>query len=275
MQFFQKILIQIYSFTKRSGLLDNRIVKRLFLFFYFLYKKYLEDPFFGLTRQHPSLFEGGHILDIGSNIGYTSIVFSQAIAPPFQVFAFEPDQANFASLNHVIDIYKARNKIVPIFAAVGAETGTVELWHNQNHHADHRILTPAYRQAQSHLDQVSTVKLWSVDQFVQAKNIASAIKLIKIDVQGYELPVCLGMQQTLTANPDVAIAVEYAPEAMIDLGFEPQDLLEFFQTRNYLTYILDTKGYLTPASFDLIQKKVQERGYADLICSKKDLLLIA
>jgi FkbM family methyltransferase len=273
MQFFQKFLIHIYSFTKRLGLLENPVVKRFFLYFYFLYKKYLEDPFFGLTKQYPHLFKGGYVLDIGSNIGYTSIVFSEAIAPPFQVFSFEPDQNNFASLNQIIDNYKAKNKIVPVLAAVGAETGTVELWHNQSHHADHRILTPTYSKTKADLDQVSVVKLWSVDQFVEAENIASSIKFIKIDVQGYELPVCLGMQQTLAANPDAAIAIEYAPEAMVDLGFEPQSLLQFFETRNYLIYILNLKGHLAPASFDLIQKKVQERGYVDLICSKKNLML--
>jgi FkbM family methyltransferase len=272
MQLLQKILIQVYSFAKQLGLLENFIIKRGFLFFYFLYKRYLEDPFFGLTKQHPYLFKGGHILDIGANVGYTSIVFSEAIAPPFQVFCFEPDPINFASLNQVIDIYKARRKVVPVLAAIGAETGTVELWHNPNHHADHRILTPTYRKVKADSKQVSVVKLWSIDQFVKAENITSSVRFIKIDVQGYELPVCLGMQQTLVENPDVAIAIEYAPAAMVDLGFEPQELLQFFQTRNYLIYILNLKGHLTPASPDLIQQKVTERGYVDLICSKKDLL---
>lgn len=270
MQLLQKILIQVYSSVKQLGLLENSIAKRVFLFFYFLYKRYLEDPFFRLTKQHPYLFKGGHILDIGANVGYTSIVFSEAIAPPFQVFCFEPDPTNFASLNQVIDIYKARRKLVPVLAAVGAETGTVELWHNQNHHADHRILTPTYRKTKVNSAQVSVVKLWSVDQFAKVENIGS-IKFIKIDVQGYELPVCLGMQQTLVDHPDVAIAIEYAPAAMVDLGFEPQELLQFFQTRNYLIYILSLKGDLTPASPDLIQQKATERGYVDLICSKKDL----
>ncbi|NEP83890.1 MAG: FkbM family methyltransferase, partial [Okeania sp. SIO3B3] len=117
MQFFQKFLIFIYSSVNKTGLLKNLWFKKIFWFCYFLYKKYLEDPFWGLTQQYPDIFKGGNILDIGANIGYTATIFSKAITPGFTVYAFEPDEKNFLSLQEIITVEKSIDKIIPIQAA--------------------------------------------------------------------------------------------------------------------------------------------------------------
>lgn len=271
MQPLQQLLLGIYGFFKRLGWLDSPWFQKLFLFAYFLYKKHLEDPFYGLTQRHPELFQGGHILDIGANIGYTAVMFSKAIAPGYQVYAFEPDVTNFRSLKDVLIAQGVADRVVPICAAVGDRDGAVELWHNESHHADHRIVTAAYKATGLADDRVSTVEMYSVDQFVRSQRIESAIALIKIDVQGYELPVCLGMQQTLTANPNAAIAIEYAPDSIAELGFQPEALVQFFYDRGYLIYLLHQQGTPEPVQAGAIERIVEQRGYVDLLCSQRPI----
>ena len=273
MQLFQKLLLGIYSFFQKSGLTENRWFQKVFLFSYFLYKKYIEDPFAGLIKKKPELFKGGHILDLGANIGYTSTLFSKVVTPGFKVYAFEPEKTNFVLLNQIIDAWNVRSKIIPVCAAIGASDGTIDLWYNKSHHGDHRIVTQQYRQAGIDLMKVSAVEMRCIDSFVKSETIELAIKFIKIDVQGYELPVCLGMEQTLVANPNAVVALEYAPRGISELGFEPKKVLEFFQDKNYFIYILDRGGHLKIAQDGLIEELVEKRGYTDLICSRKPLLL--
>jgi FkbM family methyltransferase len=271
-ELFQKILLGIYSFFKKIGWTESRWFKKIFLASYFIYKKYIEDPFYGLIKKRPDLFKGGYILDIGANIGYTSTLFSKVVTSGFKVYAFEPEESNFVLLNQIIDAWNARSKIIPVRAAVGATDGTVDLWYNESHHADHRIVTQQYRQSGIDLMKVSAIEMRCIDSFVKSETIESAIKFIKIDVQGYELPVCLGMEQTLAANPDAVVALEYAPTGISELGFEPKKVLEFFQERNYFIYILSQGSHLKRAEDGIIEKMVEKRGYTDLICSRKELL---
>ncbi|MDJ0845939.1 FkbM family methyltransferase [Crocosphaera sp.] len=268
MQLLQKRLLFIYSAVNKTGLLETPWFKKVFIYCYFLYKKYFEDPFFGLTQKHPDIFQGGHILDIGANIGYTVTIFSDTMTSGYHVYAFEPDQTNFLTLRETIKSHQLIDKIIPIQAAVGETKGTIELWHNDSHHADHRIATEKYQKNGVNPMQVTQVPLWSVDSFVEEELNNKAIKFIKIDVQGYEFPVCLGMEKTLNKNPNAVVVLEYMPETMAELGFIPEAIFDYFDKKDYLMYFLHQKGDLENATSDLINHLVKKRGYIDLVFSK-------
>jgi FkbM family methyltransferase len=272
MKLIQEKLLKIYSFFQKIGLIENRYFKKLFLFSYFFYKKHIEDPFSGLIKNKPELFKGGHILDIGANIGYTSTLFSKIVTPGFKVYAFEPEPTNYVQLSQIIDAWNARSKIIPICAAVGASDATAELWYNESHHGDHRIVTQKYSQSGINFREVSAVEMRCIDSFVKSETLDSAVKFIKIDVQGYELPVCLGMEQTLATNPDAIVALEYDPETMSELGFAPEKILNLFQEQGYFMYILHQRGALELARNEVMGQLIKKRGYLDLIFSKKELL---
>ncbi len=267
MSIIQKILLWVYGLFKKIGLLETSWFKKLFYFAYFYYKKHIEDPFFGLTQNYPDLFQGGLILDIGANIGYTASIFAKVITPGFQVYGFEPDSKNIASFREIINIYRLIGRVIPIQAAIGAEKGIIELWHNESHPADHRILTKTYKDSGVALQEVSQVSLLSIDQFVRDRLNNTSIKFIKIDVQGYELPVCLGMEKTLQNNPDAVVVLEYMPSIIIELGFIPEQILQFFEDRGYFMYILNKNGSLLKANSKLIEQTIQEKTYIDLVFS--------
>ncbi|ACB49873.1 hypothetical protein cce_0522 [Crocosphaera subtropica ATCC 51142] len=265
MSIIQQVLLWIYALFKKTGLLETAWFKKIFYWAYFFYKKHIEDPFFGLTQQYPELFIGGHILDVGANIGYTATLFSQVITPGFQVYAFEPEIKNIDSLREILNIYHLIGKVIPIQAAVGAKKGTIELWHNESHHADHRILTDTYKASGVAVQEVSQVALLSIDEFVRDELNNAAIKFIKIDVQGYEFPVCLGMEKTLQANPDAVVVLEYMPSAITELGFMPQEILVFFQERDYFMYVLTQRGKLLKADLAIIEQEIKKKTYIDLV----------
>ena len=75
-----QMLTGAYSLVRKTGLLEVPIVRRGFVASSFAYKKYYEDPFWGLAKRMPQMFQSGDVLDIGANIGYTAWVFSEAVA---------------------------------------------------------------------------------------------------------------------------------------------------------------------------------------------------
>ena len=251
-----------YAFARRRGLLDTRLGSSLFIEAYFQYKKHLEDPFAGLVQKSPQLFRGGHILDIGANIGYCSALFSRVLDPGRSVFAFEPEPFNVSLLERVIRT-RARGPVVPIQAAVGAADGEIRLQLNPRHHGDHRVVAASSQP----VDNCITVPLLSVDAFLQRQDPGAPVCFIKIDVQGYEQAVCEGAEQTLARNPECRVVLEYMPEAMGALGFRPPDLLAWFQQRGYHAHVVHKDGSVTSG----LPAGLGEAGYADLLFSHKPM----
>ena len=267
----QGIFVGMYGMVNRSGLFRLGSVRRIFQMSYFAYKKHLEDPFWRLSLMRPELFREGAALDIGANIGYNSYVFARIIDPGYQVFAFEPDPRNFSQLQEVVRRYGLRGKVVPVCSAVGNSEGEVEFWHNREHPANHRIFTPTLRQTVDNRRNVFRVPICSIDRFFESHDRPTTIRFIKIDVQGFELPVCEGMIRILERNPRAIVVIEYEPAALSTLGFPAKALLDFLTTRFAYLYVLSQQGELTRTDPKQIDVMARDRVSLDLLCSRDDL----
>jgi FkbM family methyltransferase len=257
-------LLRAYSLVRRSGVLQTSVGRRLFKSAYFLYKRYIEDDLQEMLQAFPDLVGDGNVLDIGANIGYTAAVLAQAIKPDRKVFAFEPEPFNFKILQQTALQPEFEGKIAPHQCAVGAEDGTINLWINLGHHADHRVITDPFSAAHPGLTGVSA-PLVSIDSFLENKQLQ--ISFVKIDVQGYELAVCQGMQKTLQQNPDIVIFLEFAPSAMRELGFDPSHLINLLVENNFEIYLVHPRGKLSRG----IPPVAMNSGYVDLLFSRRPI----
>jgi hypothetical protein len=75
------------------------------------------------------------------------------------------------------------------------------------------------------------------------------------------------MERTLAASPRAILALEYMPEAMRELGFQPKDLLTWLQQRDYEAYTLEKDGCFRPGIAD----PSRGQGYVDLLFSRETL----
>src|SRR5262249_28377355 len=117
-----------YALARRAGLVHRPWFDAVFSRSYFLYKRWLEDPFHGLARRSPELFRGGHVVDVGANIGYTAVVFARAVEPGRRVLALEPEARNFALLEKAIARWGVAARGRAGRAAAGAAGGTSGAW---------------------------------------------------------------------------------------------------------------------------------------------------
>ena len=258
-----------YGVANRLGVIDNPIVGDLFVRVCFAYKR-LGDPFATLTRRRPELFRGGHVLDVGANVGYTAAVFARALSPGFKVFAFEPGHRNFAQLTRTLRRRGLAERVEAVHAAVGASEGTVDLWRNDRHHAGHRVTTDHFRSVHG-APSTEPVRLLSLDRFVRDRGLGATVRFIKIDVEGYESAVCEGMVETLRVNPEVCVAVEYAPEPMVELGFAPDAMLDFFRARGLRIHAIGDDGRAELFDGAHPERHLGVRGYVDLLCAARSL----
>jgi FkbM family methyltransferase len=265
------IFTRAYNLARAARLFEMPLFKRLFLFLYFLYKRWYEDPFWALAKRSPELFANGDILDIGANIGYTASVFAAAAKAPGRVYAFEPDLASFATLGEIIRRKNLGDGVEIFNMAVGSADGSLEFWHNEEHSADHRVVTEQFKTSSRPAgEKITTVAVTSVDNFVAAHHLQN-ISFIKIDVQGYELAVCEGMRKTIERFPAMCIAFEYAPDGTRELGFEPTALLDFFRSADYQLHILTRVATTLATDNQSIDLAVKRSGYVDILCSRKIL----
>lgn len=263
----QRALVALYA-RFGDALMGSAPGRAAYLRAYFAYKRHVEDPFARLVRRAPRLFAGGDVLDVGANVGYTAAVFAGAVDEGRRVWAFEPERRNFELLEHVVASRRLGGRVVPVRAAVGREEGSIDLLVNRRQPTDHRVLTDAMRRTVGPAAATERVPLVSLDAFAAREGIAR-LAFVKVDVQGYELPVCEGMSGLLEANPGAALAIEYSPAQMAELGLDPGALRAFFEGRGYRSYLLAPSGQLTP--WRVGDPLRTGRSYCDLILTRTPL----
>ena len=224
---------------------------------YLTYKRF-EDPFANLAAARPDLFEGGHIVDAGANVGYTTLLFARHVSEPFQVHAFEPDPGSLSLLarNAAKSPYRSRIRIHS--AAVGSRNRRAKLAINRSHPADHRIITPSFVR-----DEVIEVDVVAIDDAVDGP-----VAFVKMDVQGYELEASRGMQMTMERNSRIAVALEYAPRAMTDLGFDPWALLMFYRDRGFHFQRIDRRNLIALEPME-IARRIRGDNFVNLLCTRR------
>ena len=259
----QDLLIGVHGVLRRSGALDGGIGASLFHAAYFFYKRF-EDHLEPLLGRYPQLLAGGSALDVGANVGYTASVLARRIDPGSTVYAFEPEPRNFQFLQKVAASPKSGRRIKPFQLAVGEKDGVVQLWLNDRHHADHRVITEQFQNSRGAMPHM-TVPVTSIDTFLADR--PEPVALVKIDVQGFEPQVCLGMSATLEGNPDMTVVLEYAPGAMRELGFNPVDVLDALRGRGLACYALERGGRLSPAD----PESIPVDGYTDFVFTRRRL----
>lgn len=264
------IALGAYGTLARTGILETSFCKKAFVSAYFAYKKLFEDPYLDLMRRYPDIAKGGHIIDVGANIGYTTTVFADAVQNGYQVYAFEPHPDNFSLLLQCVVDRGLEHEVVPVKAAAGERNGVAELRINKLHPTDHRIITEDYKRLIGEVP-LHQVDLVSIDSFLSDRVPSQPVSFVKIDVQGYEPLVCSGMKGTLARHESVCVAFDYCPGALEELGFDPPLLLDYFLKRGFRLYLIEKNGKLHPLSSAQLTKALAGRAYTNLLASRRDL----
>ena len=260
-----QIIIFVYKILNQRLLKYFPAVRNELLFYpYFLYKKFIEDQTDKIFNKIYPHLKNGCILDVGACLGYTAKCFANKDFSNRMVFAFEPHPHNYQQLKK---ISQSVSNITPFNLAVGAKKGEISIWENQNSFADHRVINENFDSKIGKSDKRIQVPMTSIDLFTQESGNQD-VALIKIDVQGYEVEVCYGMIETLAKNSGIFILIELSPIALGDLGFNFEEIFDFFSDRDFGCYSLQD-GRIIKVDLEWLTNILEISEYIDVIFSKK------
>ena len=118
------------------------------------------------------------ILDLGANVGYTSIFFARSY-PQSRVFAIEPEESNFKMLRENAEPY---GNIVPLQAAIWNKKAKLQI-------TDPNAEKWAFQVSESKKNAFSsTVDTLTIDELLTKAN-SDEIDILKMDIEGSEIEV--------------------------------------------------------------------------------------
>lgn len=206
---------------------------------------------------------GFHILDIGANIGYYTLLFAQLVGPSGHVFAFEPDPISFDLLSKNIAANGYQN-ISAFQMAVTDRDSELPLYRDKFNNLDHRIIKPPI--AGSSI-MVRAVRL---DTFLPQVSDRQ-INFVKMDIQGSEGLALKGMVRLVSQMKTVYILTEYWPTALNQSGYGAERYLRKLIALGYEIYDISTKSDLShPATVDELIKRypLESAGQTNLLCRR-------
>jgi len=163
-------------------------------------------------------------VDVGANHGIFSLTFC-ALHSEGRVVAIDPSPIAFEILQRNLDL-NSFSQLQARKIACGAAPGEVLMKRNWHH-------LQVICDEGSEMDAVS-VPMLPLDQICEEEDILP--QLLKIDVEGFELPVLQGAERVLqTAN---LLFLEIHPEAIDQLRLSQPSVFDFLTSRGWRGYTL-------------------------------------
>jgi FkbM family methyltransferase len=189
---------------------------------------------------------GDAVLDVGANCGYFTLLFARSVGAGGTVIAVEPVPSIFAQLEENVRINGLQN-VTAYQAAAGAEGGEIEIFRS-----DHANLGWSGTRRTPGSVSEGQVPRRRLDDLIPLE-LARRLRLIKIDAEGDEHRILVGLGSILQELPeDAAIIVEVTPAKLAERGHDSHALFGLLRTAGFAPYRFeDTDGAaprLTPLS---------------------------
>jgi FkbM family methyltransferase len=170
-----------------------------------------------LIRQ--ILKPGMTFLDVGANKGDFSLLAASLVGPEGRVIAIEPEARNCAdlarnvALNHLANVSMHQLALSDIDGRAALYLGQKSGWHT---------LKAAQRRRDVGTVEVETERLDSLLEKLAIKHVDVA----KIDVEGGEVEVIKGAQESIASSPEIVLLIDLHPQIGADIDALEQMLMQ-------------------------------------------------
>jgi FkbM family methyltransferase len=170
-----------------------------------------------------TLRAGDVFLDIGANVGVYTVLSARAVGEAGCVAAFEPEIQRFERLQENLTLNGLGN-VRPFRVALGEAEGEARLYVKGP--PSPSLVAPQGRVAAS--AECAMVKVVNGDEYWKAQGLPPP-RVVKIDVEGYELSVLKGLRGLLSGPATTFLACEIHPWA----GVTVQDVRELLASMRF------------------------------------------
>jgi FkbM family methyltransferase len=175
---------------------------------------------------------GDLFVDVGANIGYYSLLASHLVGPEGRVISIEAAPRIYAQLEDNIETNRASNARL-INMAVSDRQGSLNIYGGTKWN---RGSTSTIKRNDEHVLE-ATVAAAPLDEMLTPDELAR-VALIKIDIEGAELPVLQRLISTLDRySPSMCVMVEIAQDA----GSASQEIFDRFLAAGFEIYAIENE----------------------------------
>lgn len=204
------------------------------------------------------LKEGDVFFDIGANIGLFTLIASEKIGILGSIHAFEPAVETFKRLEENISLNKLKNVYLNNIA-LSDKKETLKLFVDKNGYDAYNSFG---RPSKGNLYSSEEVLTWPLDFYIE-ENSLTKIDLVKIDVEGWEIPVFKGAENLFKKHDAPTLMVEFTEQNAINAGFSCKELYEMGIYYGYEWFNYDDQNN------DLVPEPLKkDYPYSNLIATK-------
>jgi FkbM family methyltransferase len=221
----------------------------LYKHLYFNYKRIAEADkiIFLKTTVKP----GDVVVDVGSNIGFYTKLLSHLVGKTGEVHSFEPDPTNFRMQKEVI---KNLSNVYLHNVAISNKSGHIFLYSSPNRNTDHQTFDIGQNRQRIKIPSISLDKYFPTPK---------KVKLIKLDIQGFDHYALQGMTNLLSRSAKVVLLGEFWPYALTRAGTDPLKYLQDLRKAKF--------KFIHPAikkNSEAVENKDNPYFFSDFIATK-------
>jgi FkbM family methyltransferase len=208
---------------------------------------------------------GDTVFDVGANVGYFTILYSDLVGPHGSVHSFEPVPPTFAMLNEKVRCDGRYRNVVTNPAACSEVAGTADILlpggdigqASMRSHGAGSWVTTTEREKFS----VPTIRL---DDYVAEQGL-TRLDFIKCDAEGAELLVLKGAAGLLRQFEPI-LHLEVSEAWTRDFGYSPSELAELLESSGYSYFLIEEETVLPGELRNQLGKKAGTDS-VNLLCA--------
>jgi FkbM family methyltransferase len=178
------------------------------------------------------------VFDIGANVGAHTLSIARSVGESGKVYAFEPADFAFAKLQRNLALNpELQARTFPqqiLLAANSADSPPREIYASW----PFQSVEPVHPKLRGRLVSAERATVETLDNFVRSKAIAR-LDLIKMDVDGHELPVLQGAAETLHRFRPTLV-MEMSPYIHAEFHHDFGNFVEILKNARYQLHDADT-----------------------------------
>lgn len=190
-----------------------------------------------------ALKQGDRFLDIGANVGLMSLVAARCVGPSGRVDSFEPLPEIRNLLSQSITLNGFNNVVLHDFA-LGSAPAQMTIYRHPEVNRGSASLAWS-----NDVGAATTVNIQPLDD-IAYRDTDQPIRMIKIDVEGWELEVLRGASAVLTRHPQPVVCIEFSQTHPLH-GGNHLDMFRLMTGHGYEGFCLE-KSKSTLSSLQLV-----------------------
>jgi len=214
-----------YATCNRRGIRYSLDRRQLIDLNIYLKGKWEEDTVDFLEKY---LLPGDIVLEVGANVGAHTCTIAKTIQPNGMLYAFEPAGYARQKLLYNLSLNSGIQSCVKVLANPVTDNELNLPWLEIRSSFSAKSLDKTER---TEMDKITTKPI-SIDQFIEASSEIDHVKLIKIDVDGYDYKVLKGATETLRRFRPM-VFVEFCEQALNGQGDSIVDIYELLRGLGY------------------------------------------